>query len=67
MARRHSRPMKLTPNDFPLIAEGNRIYTQQRPQGQVLVAIDADMAEQVARMLNESAAFVSVPHLGKAG
>lgn len=55
--------MKLEDADFPLIVEGNRIYTQRRRNGQVLVAIDEGIAEDVARRLNMSWDLVEIPRL----
>lgn|GEM_PF-2924558 len=55
--------MKLEPQDFPLIVEENRIYTLRRAEGQVLVALDAEMARDVAARLNETAGMVMIPHL----
>lgn len=53
--------MKLGPEDYPLIVEGNRIYTQRKADGQVLVAIDDEMAQDVARLLNLMSGMVLIP------
>jgi len=55
--------MKLEPEDFPLIVEETRIYTQRRAEGQVLVALDAEMARDVAARLNRTAGMAMIPHL----
>lgn len=58
---KRQRP-QLTDDDFPLVADGNRIFARTR-SAPILLAIDDRMATEIAERLNRDCDFVTIPRL----